>query len=617
MGENLRDRYLECKNLIEQGDFKKFVEQYSIFIQQSNDEEYQRILINNLVEKLKDECKNLKLNAAAIKKFEPDIISSLNENFTKIKSAFEICEDLNKPNDDFNEQKALIEKEISEIVKKKFYSFIESKKNLLNSTEFDENFRKSINSLIGMNVFDEINNQVIGILSDLSVDDQLPKNITDSILQKGMNDVLKASKDDVPPQNCEKLKKKASPTFHINQTPNADLSIVLKELGITENDQFHHRTIDSVLSEGVNSFSEPSWIFKKDMKEIYNDFDIQELKKKLMESFYQEFVLLRQATEQLNAALITWDLPAAIEDAAAKSDIPQLIIKKSQMIKQKGGIARIDSIAAELPPLLQRNTEILNETKRSLEEEETFDNELRSQMRGNWNRTASAQLTKHLHSEIRQYEGIIQSAIKSNKLIEEKYNKNRDGIELLSKSVHEIRSSLPVETPMVVLRYTNIIKDMRKLMDEVEALRNVREVLESELKCMDSDELTAKLISALSNSQGLDEHSVIQAELVGPMKKLVRKNIQEQEKLLRNIESAINEFSRIEVHNESKKMREKMMKNLTKASDIYNELFTNLVEGVKFYNDLTPILIKFQSKVDDFVFARKTESEDLMKEIQT
>lgn len=343
-------------------------------------------------------------------------------------------------------------------------------------------------------------------------------------------------------------------------------------------------------------------------------------KAKKMEALNLEIGKLRQATELLNTALATWNLPAAIEDVGGLNKVPQSLLDKSQTIKDKGGISKIDSMTYELPPLLQRNREILDEAKRLLHEEEQSDTELKSNMREKWTRTPSRNLTEYLHAEIKQYEQIIENAIKANKVIETKYRRDRDGIQLLSKSQHEISTSLPAATAVGALKDTHIIKDLRRLMNEVEGLKNVREVIESEMKQSDSDALTAKLISALQSSRGLDEHAIIQQELdsvVAPLRKQVRENIQEQEKLLGFIEKANSEFSREKVHNETSKMREEMLKNLAVASDGFNELFNHLQEGIKFYNDLTPILLKFQGKVNDFVFARKTEKDDLMKDIQT
>jgi programmed cell death 6-interacting protein len=232
-----------------------------------------------------------------------------------------------------------------------------------------------------------------------------------------------------------------------------------------------------------------------------------------MEVYNMEIGKLRQATELLNGALSALNLPAAIEDVGGSNKLPQSIIDKAQLIKDRGGITRIDSMMADLPPLLARNTEILDEAQRTLDEEAASDTELRNNMRERWSRTPSAQLNNSLYREIQEFRNIIAKAVAANNTVETKYKNNRDGIQLLSKPVSEINASLPMASSVAALQNSFAVKEIRRVLDQLDGLKNVRDVLESEMKTSDSDALTARLVSAMQTSTSMDQHAIITQEL--------------------------------------------------------------------------------------------------------
>ena len=60
--------------------------------------------------------------------------------------------------------------------------------------------------------------------------------------------------------------------------------------------------------------------------------------------------------------LASLNLPAAIEDISGDT-VPQSILTKSTSVIEQGGIQTVDQLIKELPELLQRNREILDEVR--------------------------------------------------------------------------------------------------------------------------------------------------------------------------------------------------------------------------------------------------------------
>ncbi len=53
--------------------------------------------------------------------------------------------------------------------------------------------------------------------------------------------------------------------------------------------------------------------------------------------------------------------------------------EKSASVMEAGGVAQLEKLMQELPELLQRNTDLLNESERMLREEKDSDDKLRAQ----------------------------------------------------------------------------------------------------------------------------------------------------------------------------------------------------------------------------------------------
>jgi len=122
----------------------------------------------------------------------------------------------------------------------------------------------------------------------------------------------------------------------------------------------------------------------------------------------------------------------------------------------------------------------------------------------------------------------------------------------------------------------------------------------------------------LSRNGVIDEEKLSTETLLQifkPLKDRVEQSIKKQESLMAEVQISNEKFTK-ERHGSNLGERDNLLKLLATGFDAFFELQNSLDEGHKFYSDLTPILIRVQQKVTDFCYARQTEKEDLMKQVQ-
>ncbi|XP_075995462.1 programmed cell death 6-interacting protein isoform X2 [Genypterus blacodes] len=326
---------------------------------------------------------------------------------------------------------------------------------------------------------------------------------------------------------------------------------------------------------------------------------------------------MREATNLCNGVLASLNLPAALEDLSGDS-IPQSIAEKARAVVQQGGLQSIEQLIRDLPELLTRNREILDEALKILDEEETTDNELRTKFNQRWNRTPSGDLYKPLRTEGANFRNILDKAVQADQVVKDRYNTHGDMIALLCKPEDELIAAIPSANPTKTLQGSEVVNVLRSQLTQLDEVKKEREVMEGEIKGVTFD-MSATFLAALAQDGGINEEQLSISQLeqqYGTYNQRLQASLRRQEELLAQVQTSHQEFSSLKQSNTEANQREEVLKKLASAHDSYIEISSNLREGTKFYNDLTEILLKFQNKCSDIVFARKTERDELLKELQ-
>ncbi|XP_046967489.1 programmed cell death 6-interacting protein [Vanessa cardui] len=324
---------------------------------------------------------------------------------------------------------------------------------------------------------------------------------------------------------------------------------------------------------------------------------------------------LREATQLLNSILASLNLPACIE-VAAGAGLPESIREKAAAVRAAGGPSALRRLMADLPDLLQRNREILTEAERMLREEAEADAALRAQFGARWTRTESEKLTEAFRANASKYAQIIDNAVRADSIVQQKFRQHEENIELLSRSDGEIDAGVPdaPAAPGGAAPDADALRTLRSLMLTVEEVKAERDAIESELKSATVD-LREKFMAALAEDGAVDEPALSAGALgaaLAPLQRRAQESLARQEALAEALQSA---HAALMASRGGASGRDEALGKLCAAYDAYQDLTGNLKEGVKFYNDLTQLLLAFQNKVSDFCFARKTEKDELLKDL--
>ncbi|TGZ66406.1 hypothetical protein CRM22_005345 [Opisthorchis felineus] len=327
---------------------------------------------------------------------------------------------------------------------------------------------------------------------------------------------------------------------------------------------------------------------------------------------------LREATDSLNAVMVSLNLPAAIQ-LTANEQVQSGLFENVEKIRNQGGVDQLRQHVYSLPESAERNREILNQQQTTLDDEEKTDNNLKQQFGDRWTRQPSSKLNAQWRQDIAKMIAFLGQAAETDKMLAKRFEQDLPMFELLSKSNDEILAAIRGESAVSASSPTGneaAREALARTCSQIESLKADRNSLTDQLNAMKLSEASLKKLMDIyaANNQVTEQQilDLLNVELEGS-RECVRASEKHQEDLLSELQTNYEAyFGRQKSNNESG-----LATRLTAAVDTFFALDKDVKSGMQFYAELTERCLKVQQKIDDFCLARTTEKTEHLADLTT
>lgn len=414
-----------------------------------------------------------------------------------------------------------------------------------------------------------------------------------------------------------------------------------------------------VLARLPEDETEPSFLTECDPGDRFNKLlpvRIMEALANLKMQLRNQFDSVRQGQikiqEGIKQHLATHNLPTSVvmfaqslnsqkdeqADASKLRGFPDDVHQKIHAIQGQGGIQRVRDLSLTLNEMSSQTREMVQNVEKMLDEEERDDQECRNQFGGRWNRTPSSVLNNALKRQLADYLAKLQAASRSDQLVSGKIEEHEKQWLRFDLQRDELDATLPFDN--------NNQQSSESLLTKSPELRVAFETLQQQLKELDDlfgrstameRDLSIKIdepgkVAMKQDEKSLEERmldNLDKAEMLcetefnnyhqlfGEYRQLG----QSAETLVQQIDISNQQFTQARQRlqgsqSEKQNEREQHIRNMYESLNKFDEVLSNLREGINFYSSMQDIINTLRQRVGDFLFTRKTEKQDMITNLQ-